>query len=144
MRALCDISRSSKTQARDVEWNNVAQEIGRVWDPCGGAVLRVPMNHRCCLVVPPVKVKPLHIYIYRKQNVKIREVSCQAGTTTGYKGVGWKSVFRVCETPHVPGRNCVFVGMLFSGEKPDKQSFGGRPCFASWILDTSIIRCWMI
>ena len=64
MRALCDISRSSKTQARDVEWNNVAQEIGRVWDPCGGAVLRVPMNHRCCLVVPPVKVKPLHIYIY--------------------------------------------------------------------------------
>ncbi|CAK9117074.1 unnamed protein product [Durusdinium trenchii] len=30
-----------------------------------------------------------------------RSSKTQAGTTTGYKGVGWKSVFRVCETPHV-------------------------------------------
>ena len=27
----------------------------------------------------------------------------EAGGTTGYKGVGWKSVFRVCEAPHAQG-----------------------------------------
>ncbi|CAE8608045.1 unnamed protein product, partial [Polarella glacialis] len=27
--------------------------------------------------------------------------SSSQGTTTGYKGVGWKSVFRICDDPHV-------------------------------------------
>jgi len=40
------------------------------------------------------------------------------GATTGYKGVGWKSVFRVCEEPHVLSQGWQFkfssqgLGML--------------------------------
>ena len=37
-----------------------------------------------------------------KSHLFVRSQS-QAGGTTGYKGVGWKSVFRVCEAPHAQG-----------------------------------------
>eukprot|EP00434_Breviolum_minutum_P033869 symbB.v1.2.029964.t1/scaffold3327.1/size60211/3 len=47
-----------------------------------------------------------------------RSSKTQAGGTTGYKGVGWKSVFRVTEAPHVLSKNWRFkfsstgLGML--------------------------------
>ena len=45
----------------------------------------------------------------------------EAGGTTGYKGVGWKSVFRVCEAPHAQRLSSLPRMEKYWGPKPWQQ-----------------------